>query len=201
MSKHPVAPKKYKEWEVDTKEKKYDPVASRTRLRQKASQQNAVTSTSFNSSSSTAVPSDSWSSATVTQGNQSGKSAPRRAPKWLYGLRHPDYAFEKEPYGQTASDTSRSSTEVRNILYTHPYTWRLILVGEILSWSTMQVDLFYKWDAYFRSGVPMYLIHDRFKLRLIVGSLNRLGDGKLSLSGDEEKEPEPGQTCYYRLVF
>ena len=72
-----------------------------------------------------------------------------------------------------------------------PYKPDLLALVEITSDSTRDVDLYTKWTAYARSGIPLYIILDRgtatYPRQVIVGSLTKFSDAKKSSHGDPDE--------------
>lgn len=139
-----------------------------------------------------------------------------------FELRHPDYSVELRSGEESEQNscTSRDPYVAERVHYVRrkdasgtndgasPYTSKLLLLGEVVSKSTRSIDLNQKWNTYAKSGVPLYLIHDRTigknKPRLIIGSLDPITGSVLSTSGGKQTDPLTDgsiQTCYYRKVY
>ena len=112
-----------------------------------------------------------------------------------YGVVHPDGAvFKRERTSTGSSETSRPIEVTKRIQICLPYSDNLVGVFEISSPSTVRYDLIQKWQAYARSGIPMYVIFDRMKSRIIVGLRNWKEGYSKSSSGDKDVVPPLRET-------
>ena len=130
-------------------------------------------------------------------------------PSKIFQLRSPDVVikFWKRTSGGS-SQTNRDPQVEKRIQFTFPISTTVFLLVEILSNSTRTYDLIDKWRAYASTKIPVYVLHDRLKKRIIVGLLSPTEGYVKSCSGDTDQQPilrntrsRSADPFYYRRVF
>ena len=124
--------------------------------------------------------------------NRGSSSTSTEPARQSFGLRHPDFAITKARRDSDSSDSSVEDPIIkRKVKFYLPYKSDLLALVEITSDSTRDVDLYTKWTAYARSGIPWYIILDRgtatYPRQVIVGSLTKFSDAKKSTHGDPDE--------------